>query len=101
MPKAKLLTFNIHDTLDYQKTNASRFPILATIARRYLQIPTTSAPIESSFSIRGLIISKIRNKLFKDVFKLIACLKSQKFIEEEEEDESFIEDFLIKLVVQS
>jgi hypothetical protein len=63
-----------------------------------LQIPATSAPIESSFSIGSLIISKTRNRLSKEVFKVIACLKSWDFIQEEEEKD-FEEEFIAKLVV--
>ena len=87
--------------LDYWKANQSRFPILAIIAKRYLQIPATSAPIESSFSIGGLIISKSRNRLSKDTFKVIACLKSWGFInkEEEEGEENLEEILLTKLAI--
>lgn len=84
--------------MNYWKINQSWFPILATIARHYLQIPATSTPIESSFSIGSLIISKTQNRLSKDVFKVIAYLKSWDFIKEEEE-EDIEEEFIAKLVL--
>ena len=52
--------------------------------------------MESSFSIGGLIITKTRNRLSKDVFKIITSLKSWGFIEE---DDDLEEEFLVKLVI--
>ncbi|PMD49661.1 uncharacterized protein K444DRAFT_548545, partial [Hyaloscypha bicolor E] len=62
--------------LDYWKSNAARFPVLALIARKYLGIPASSAASERFFSQGALIMSKLRNRLNKSTFELISCLKS-------------------------
>ena len=62
--------------MDYWKSNAARFPVLALIARKYLGIPASSAASERFFSQGALIISKLRNRLNKSTFEMIACLKS-------------------------
>ncbi|ESN92828.1 hypothetical protein HELRODRAFT_153206, partial [Helobdella robusta] len=43
--------------------NASRFPTIAKVARKYLAIPATSAPSEQIFSMSGQIINERRNRL--------------------------------------
>jgi hypothetical protein len=64
--------------LDFWKQNTYRFPILSTLARRYLAIPVTSASIERVFSISNNIITKNRNRLFPDTVKQLILLKSWK-----------------------
>ena len=49
---------------------------MSLIARKYLQIPATSASSERFFSQGARIINKDRNRLNKDTFKYIICLKS-------------------------
>ena len=44
--------------------------------RRYLAIPATSASSERYFSGGGLTITKLRNRLNKDTFNKLMCLKS-------------------------
>ena len=66
--KVKPLTFWLE--------NKDKYPILSQIARKYLQIPATSASSERFFSQGALIINKIRNKLSKETFEQIICLKS-------------------------
>jgi hypothetical protein len=56
------------------------------LARKYLQIPATSASSERFFSQGGLVINKLRNKLNKDTFNMILCLKSWGIITKEEEE---------------
>jgi len=46
------------------------------MARRYLAIPATSAPVERVISISGNIITKNRNRLEPDTVKRIVLLKS-------------------------
>ena len=48
------------------------------MARRYLAIPATSAPVERVFSISGNIIIKNRNRLEPNTVKRIVLLKSWK-----------------------
>ena len=62
--------------MDYWRLNASKYSDLSLIARKYLGIPASSASSERFFSQGALIISKIRNRLNKDTFEKIICLKS-------------------------
>jgi hypothetical protein len=64
------------------------------MAKDYLSIMATSAPIESQFSIFGNIITKNRNSIQKATAKKIVHLKSWKLPEitiEESESESELE----------
>ena len=72
--------------LDYWKLNANTFPVLSIIAREYLAITATSAPSERIFSIAANIITKNRNRLAKDTFKMIILLKNWGVIKDNEED---------------
>lgn len=58
----------INDTnpLEWWKTNASKFPMLARVARDCLQTPSTSGSSERLFSESGLVSTKKRNKLLHD-----------------------------------
>jgi len=74
--------------LDYWRQNAFKYPVLSLVTRKYLGIPASSISSERFFSQGALIISKIRNRLNKDTFEKIICLKSWGvFKDEEEEDE--------------
>ena len=61
------------------------------MARKYLSIVSTSAPSESIFSQSSDIITKKRNKLTKQTFNQIICLKNWGEIVDEDID-SDIED---------
>ena len=60
---------------------------MAILARRYLQIPATSASSERYFSQGNLNINKLRNRLNKSTFNMIMCLKSWGIINEDIEGE--------------
>jgi len=67
------------------------------MARRFLAIPATSAPIERVFSIGGNIITKSRNRLSPETVKKSVLLKSwsikeMKELEENYRNSSIIED---------
>ena len=64
--------------LDFWKQNQYRFPILSTLARRYLAIPVSSGLIESIFSIGTNIITKSQNRLLPKTTKQLILLKSWK-----------------------
>jgi hypothetical protein len=49
--------------LDWWRTTAPQFPWLAPLARAYLAVPATSAPVERLFSIAGNVISSKRTRL--------------------------------------
>jgi hypothetical protein len=69
--------------LNYWNHNKDKYPILSIIAKRYLQIPATSASSERFFSQGALNITKLRNRLNKDTFETIMCLKSWGVFKEE------------------
>ena len=50
----------VGDPLKWWKANASRYPLLANLARKYLCIPATSVPSERVFSSAGHIVNKRR-----------------------------------------
>jgi hypothetical protein len=56
--------------------NKDKYAVLFLIARKYLQIPVTSAPSEKFFSQGARIISKDKNRLNKDTFEYIITLKN-------------------------
>jgi len=67
------------------------------MARRFLAIPATSAPIERVFSIGGNIITKSCNRLSPETVKKSVLLKSwsikeMKELEENYRNSSIIED---------
>jgi hAT family C-terminal dimerisation region len=72
--------------LAYWELNSSNYPVLAILARRYLAILTTSASSERYFSAGALTITKLRNRLNKDTFNKLMCLKSWGIIIEDKED---------------
>jgi hypothetical protein len=83
--------------LDYWKANASKYPVLSLIARKYLRIPASLANSERFFSQRALIISKLRNRLNKDTFEKIICLKSWGVFKDKEELEEKEEVLIISI----
>ena len=66
--------FYYNNPLDWWAENERRFPLLATLARRYLCIPATSAPSERLFSAAGLTIAKDRASLLPDVAQSLIFL---------------------------
>jgi hypothetical protein len=67
--------------LEWWKFHEPRFPILSRMAKDYLSIMATSAPIESQFSIFGNIITKNRNSIQRATAIKIVCLKNWKMPE--------------------
>jgi len=59
------------------------------MARRFLAIPATSAPIERVFSIGGNIIIKSRNRLSLETVKKSVLLKSWSIKEMKELEENY------------
>ena len=68
------------------KLNTNTYPILSILARKYLAIPATSAPSERIFSQAASIITRNRNRLTKDTFKMIMLLKNWGIIKSIEEE---------------
>ncbi|KAJ3333775.1 hypothetical protein HDU93_008375 [Gonapodya sp. JEL0774] len=62
-----------------EKPNAvgtSQFPNLARMARDYLSLPATSAPVERLFSAASLIVTEKRGSLRGETVNALLCLQS-------------------------
>jgi len=66
------------------------------MARRFLAIPATSAPIEQVFSIGGNIITKSHNRLSPETVKKSVLLKSWSIKEMKELEENYRNSGIIK-----
>lgn len=60
--------------LQWWKENAVRFPTLATLAKSYLAIPSTSTPSERLFSAAGNIVTKKRSSLTSEHVDMLTFL---------------------------
>ena len=54
------------DPLTWWRRNRARFPLMASLARQYLCVPATSVPAEHVFSVCGLVVNKLRCRLFPE-----------------------------------
>jgi len=70
------------DPLSWWRTNASKFPILAIMARNYLAIPATSASSERVFSTTGNIVTRNRNRLTGKTLEMLISLNKWGIAEE-------------------
>lgn len=68
------------EPLEWRKSNESKYPKIANIARRVLAVPATSVPSERIFSAVGLLINKLRNRLSSDIVDSIIFLIRTKFL---------------------
>lgn len=64
------------DPLLWWQVRREEFPILSRIARDYLCIQATSVASEQAFSVAGLAISPLRNRLDAETARVTLCLKS-------------------------
>ena len=62
--------------LNVLQVNATRYPILATIARDYLAIQASSIPCERLFSMASLVDTKRRNRMSVETFSALQTLRS-------------------------
>ena len=60
--------------LEWWKLNASFFPTLAKLAKKYLCIPATSVKSERVFSTGGYIINNFRSKLLPEHANILVFL---------------------------
>ena len=68
----------IHETddpLEWWRTRKNTYPLLATLARRVLAVPATSASAERLFSKAGLTLTDKRNRLSGDSVELLVWLR--------------------------
>ena len=70
----------VSDPLTWWAANASRFPRLANIAKRYLCIPATSVSSERVFSFSGRIADKRRSRLSAPMIDAIVFLHKNAFL---------------------
>ena len=85
------------DIYQYWKAKQYDFLIISRIAKDFLAIPATSAPLECVFNIGSDVVTKKRNRLTGNSVQMIMCLKDWGIItdkdvdddddEEEEEEE--------------
>ena len=61
--------------LEWWKTNKGRFPILSSLAKKYLCIPATSTSSERLFSDVGNIMTIKRTQLLPSTFEHLLFLK--------------------------
>ena len=66
------------------------------MARRYLAIPATSAPVERLFSIGENIVTESRNRLDPKTVKKTVLLKSWKIKELKELEDNFRSSAIIE-----
>ena len=64
------------DVLNWWNINQSRFPTLAKMARDYLAMQGSSVPSERGFSLSGLTVTNLRNRLHPETVRCAMCLKS-------------------------
>jgi hypothetical protein len=64
------------DVLSWWKANASVYPRLSEIARDYLAIPATGAPVERMFSIGTDVVTQKRASLNPDTIRACLCLNT-------------------------
>ncbi|XP_043698432.1 zinc finger BED domain-containing protein RICESLEEPER 2-like isoform X3 [Telopea speciosissima] len=67
------------DVLSYWKTNGSKYPDVARMARDVLAIPVSTIASESTFSAGGQVIDKYRSKLLPSAAEAFICLRDWMF----------------------
>lgn len=63
------------DPLKYWKENTDKYPTLAKLARTYLTVPATSAPVERLFSIARKAFRPDRCRLGDSTFQMLMMIK--------------------------
>ena len=70
------------DPLPWWKSQASRFPILSSLARKFLAIPAASAAVERMFSYTGNRVGKKDANLGDDALLSLMLVRSlSKFVD--------------------
>ena len=62
------------DPLVWWRQNATRYPCLASLARKYLAIPATSVPAERAFSLKGYLVNEKRASLLPETVNVLSFL---------------------------
>ena len=64
-----------YDPLVFWNTNGTQYPTLSKMARKYLAVPASSAPVERLFSIAGKVFRPDRCSLKDDTFEKLMIVK--------------------------
>ncbi|CAL8999946.1 unnamed protein product [Prunus brigantina] len=64
------------DILNWWRVNASKYPVLAAIARDVLAIPVSTVASESTFSTGGRTINSFRSSLSPAVVEALICTQN-------------------------
>ena len=62
-------------SLVYWKNNSIAYPLLSCLAKKYLSVPATSAPVERAFHTAGNILRQQRCRLLPKNFETLLFLK--------------------------
>ena len=72
---AELILEETNYTLQFQKTTEAQFHALSKLARKYLALEGSSAPVEQVFSILGKILQPERARMSDHAFEMQMFLK--------------------------
>jgi hypothetical protein len=64
------------DLLNYWKVNSHRFPVVSSMAKRFLVVPASSVSSESTFSTGGRILDDYRSSLKPATVQALVCASS-------------------------
>ena len=67
--------FICENPLEFWKVNENKYPLLATLAKKFLGVPASSASAERMFSIAGHIFSVKRRRMGIKLFERLVFLK--------------------------
>jgi hypothetical protein len=62
--------------LNYWKVNAPRFPVVSSMAKKFLAVPASSVSSESTFSCGGRVLDDYRSSLKPATVQALVCASS-------------------------
>ena len=77
--------------LVWWKTYPATFPYLSQVARRYLAMSDTSAPVERLFSVTGQVVTATRNRLHPETVTLLVFLHEDLPLHRDMKFQSFLD----------
>ena len=66
------------DPIQFWHTRSGTFPLLTQLARKYLTVPATSAPVERLFNVAGKVFHHDRCRLTDTQFQRLMFIKCNK-----------------------
>jgi hypothetical protein len=67
---------NHFDLLNYWKVNSHRFPVVSSMAKRFLAVLASSVSSESTFSTGGRILDDYKSSLKPATVQALVCASS-------------------------